>query len=56
MRYGFGVDIGGTTVKIAWFDENGQKHWEYLAGVSEYVKAQRAKEAQAKGQEADAGR
>ena len=30
MRYGFGVDIGGTTVKIAWFDENGQKlrAWE----------------------------
>ena len=30
MRYGFGVDIGGTTVKIAWFDENGQKlhSWE----------------------------
>ena len=23
MRYGFGVDLGGTTVKIAWFDENG---------------------------------
>ncbi len=23
MRYGFGVDIGGTTVKIAYFDENG---------------------------------
>lgn len=30
MRFGFGVDIGGTTVKIAWFDENGQKlhSWE----------------------------
>ena len=24
MRYGFGVDVGGTTVKIAWFDEVGQ--------------------------------
>ena len=24
MRYGFGVDIGGTTVKIAWFDETGR--------------------------------
>ena len=23
MRYGFGVDLGGTTVKIAYFDENG---------------------------------
>lgn len=23
MRYGFGVDIGGTTVKIAWFEESG---------------------------------
>ena len=38
------------------FDENGEKHWEHIAGVSEYVKAQRAKEAQAKGQEADQGR
>ena len=24
MRYGFGVDIGGTTVKIAFFDETGR--------------------------------
>lgn len=23
MRYGFGVDVGGTTVKLAWFDEEG---------------------------------
>lgn len=23
MRYGFGIDLGGTTVKIAYFDENG---------------------------------
>ena len=23
MRYGFGVDLGGTTVKIAYFDELG---------------------------------
>ena len=23
MRYGFGVDLGGTTVKLAWFDETG---------------------------------
>jgi len=30
MRYGFGVDLGGTTVKIAWFDENGNMldKWE----------------------------
>ena len=23
MRYGFGIDVGGTTVKLAFFDENG---------------------------------
>ena len=23
MRYGFGVDVGGTTVKLAWFDQEG---------------------------------
>jgi predicted NBD/HSP70 family sugar kinase len=23
MKYGFGVDLGGTTVKIAFFDEAG---------------------------------
>ena len=30
MRYGFGVDIGGTTVKIAWFEESGKmlRAWE----------------------------
>ena len=30
MRYGFGVDLGGTTVKIAWFDEAGNmlSKWE----------------------------
>lgn len=30
MRYGFGVDIGGTTVKIAYFDETGKllSKWE----------------------------
>ncbi len=30
MRYGFGVDLGGTTVKIAWFDESGNmlSKWE----------------------------
>ena len=30
MRYGFGVDLGGTTVKIAYFDETGTmlSKWE----------------------------
>lgn len=30
MKYGFGVDLGGTTVKIAYFDENGTmlSKWE----------------------------
>ncbi len=30
MRYGFGVDLGGTTVKLAYFDENGTmlEKWE----------------------------
>ena len=30
MRFGFGVDLGGTTVKIAYFDENGNmlEKWE----------------------------
>ncbi len=30
MRYGFGVDLGGTTVKIAYFDETGKmlSKWE----------------------------
>jgi len=23
MKYGFGIDVGGTTVKLAWFDETG---------------------------------
>ena len=23
MKYGFGVDLGGTTVKLAWFDQTG---------------------------------
>ena len=23
MKYGFGIDLGGTTVKIAYLDENG---------------------------------
>ena len=30
MKYGFGVDLGGTTVKIAYFDETGNmlSKWE----------------------------
>ena len=30
MKYGFGIDLGGTTVKIAYFDENGTmlENWE----------------------------
>ncbi len=30
MKYGFGIDLGGTTVKIAYFDENGTMldNWE----------------------------
>lgn len=30
MKYGFGVDLGGTTVKIAYFDETGKmlENWE----------------------------
>lgn len=30
MKYGFGVDLGGTTVKIAWFDDTGNmlSKWE----------------------------
>ena len=30
MKYGFGIDVGGTTVKLAWFNEEGQllHKWE----------------------------
>ena len=30
MKYGFGIDLGGTTVKIAYFDETGTmlEKWE----------------------------
>ena len=30
MKVGFGVDLGGTTVKIAWFEETGKMldKWE----------------------------
>ena len=36
MRFGFGVDLGGTTVKIAYFDENGTMltKWEIPTGTS----------------------
>ncbi len=41
MRYGFGIDIGGTTVKLAWFDEAGTmlKAWE-IPTVKENAGAQ----------------
>ena len=37
MKYGFGVDLGGTTVKIAYFDENGTllEKWEIPTDKSE---------------------
>ena len=37
MRYGFGVDLGGTTVKIAYFDENGTllHKWEIPTDTSD---------------------
>ena len=30
MKYGFGIDVGGTTVKLAYFDQNGTmlEKWE----------------------------
>ncbi len=30
MKYGFGIDVGGTTVKLAWFNEHGKllEKWE----------------------------
>ena len=30
MRYGFGIDVGGTTIKIAFFDQEGRMKtkWE----------------------------
>lgn len=36
MKYGFGVDLGGTTVKIAYFDENGAMlcKWEIPTDIS----------------------
>ena len=37
MKYGFGVDLGGTTVKIAYFDETGKmlEKWEIPTDTSE---------------------
>ena len=30
MKYGFGIDVGGTTVKLAYFDQDGNMldKWE----------------------------
>lgn len=41
MKYGFGVDLGGTTVKIAYFDETGTMldKWE-LPTVTDNAGAQ----------------
>ena len=35
MKYGFGVDLGGTTVKIAFFEENGTMldKWEIPTNI-----------------------
>ncbi len=37
MKYGFGVDLGGTTVKIAWFDRTGNllSKWEIPTDTAE---------------------
>ena len=37
MKYGFGVDLGGTTVKLAYFDQEGNMlhKWEIPTDVSE---------------------
>ena len=37
MRYGFGIDLGGTTVKIAYFDETGNMldKWEIPTVISD---------------------
>ena len=36
MKYGFGIDLGGTTVKLAYFDEKGQmlEKWEIPTDTS----------------------
>ena len=37
MKYGFGIDLGGTTVKLAYFDENGKMldKWEIPTDTTE---------------------
>ena len=37
MKYGFGIDLGGTTVKLAYFDEAGQMlhKWEIPTNTAE---------------------
>ena len=37
MKYGFGIDLGGTTVKIAYFDETGKmlEKWEIPTDTSD---------------------
>ena len=37
MKYGFGIDLGGTTVKLAYFDETGTMldKWEIPTDISE---------------------
>ena len=37
MKYGFGIDLGGTTVKLAYFDENGTMlhKWEIPTNTSD---------------------
>ena len=37
MKYGFGIDLGGTTVKLAYFDEKGTMldKWEIPTNTSE---------------------
>ena len=37
MKYGFGIDLGGTTVKLAYFDENGTMlhKWEIPTNIAE---------------------
>ena len=35
MRYGYGVDVGGTTIKLAYFEESGKKleKWEIPTNI-----------------------
>ena len=49
MKYGFGIDLGGTTVKIAYFDETGNMldKWEIptVTAGNEKAKAKATREA-----------